>query len=134
MKFLSPDTSTSKEHNLVDHEFSEDSVYAIVDFKIQKWQTAPPPYLSEHELIRLMEKNRIGTDGTIPLHIQKIIFRNYVAVANDIERIEQNGKIAKLETVRRFLPTKIGIALAEGFQKIDKELIEPEVRKYVEVA
>jgi DNA topoisomerase III len=41
-------------------------------------QTGPPGYLTEPELIALMEANGIGTDATMAEHIAKIKEREYV--------------------------------------------------------
>ncbi|KAM0483260.1 hypothetical protein ACHAPX_002710 [Trichoderma viride] len=63
-------------------------------------KTSPPNYLTEADLIALMDANGIGTDATMAEHIQKIQDREYVATitrgndtsagANDEEE-EANG-------------------------------------------
>jgi DNA topoisomerase-3 len=67
-------------------------------FKLRHYHTAPPPYLSEAELIGLMEKNGIGTDASIPTHINNIEKRAYVTI--------QSG--------RRVAPTDLGVTLIQG--------------------
>jgi hypothetical protein len=78
--------------------------------------TAPPPPLSESELIRLMEQHRIGTDASISAHIGTLEARKYVRVVEG----------------RRFEPSRLGLALVEGLRRIDPELVEPTVRAHVE--
>ena len=65
-------------------------------------QTSPPDYLTESELITLMEKNGIGTDASIPVHINNIAERNYVGII----------------TGRKLKPTPLGIVLVHGYQKV----------------
>jgi len=79
-------------------------------------KTRPPPYLSESDLLSLMEKQGIGTDASMATHINNICERNYVTLAEG----------------RRLIPTKLGIGLVHGFQLVDNELVIPRVRGNIE--
>lgn len=72
----------------------------IANPRLTEQYTQPPEYLSESDLIGLMEKNCIGTDASMAVHINNICEREYVKVV---------GKDRRLE------PTKIGLALAHGY-------------------
>jgi len=112
--------------------------------------TRPPDYLKESELIDLMDKKGIGTDASIPTHVQNICDRRYVNVCGpgdgdgsqgkpiltdqQIWKMRQKNPNEKIEqpTSRHMVPTGLGLALIEGYKRIDKSLCEPEVRAYME--
>lgn len=79
----------------------------IKDAKLTEHQTSPPDYLTEAELITLMEKHGIGTDASIPVHINNICQRNYVTVISG----------------RKLKPTTLGIVLVHGYQKVFLQFI-----------
>lgn len=95
---------------------SEGQVLPLKGVELTAGKTSPPEHLTEAELIGLMEKHGIGTDASIPTHINNICERNYVQVSAG----------------RRVVPTELGITLIKGYQLIDPELCRPQVRAHVE--
>jgi len=89
----------------------------ICEARLAERRTTAPPYLSESDLIGLMEKNGIGTDASIVQHVNNICQRSYV-------KVQPND--------RRLIPTQLGIVLVHGFQRIDSELVLPNSRANVE--
>ena len=80
-------------------------VLPIDDIKLDERHTSAPDFLTESELISLMEKHGIGTDASIPVHINNICERNYV----------------KVDAGRRLVPTSLGIVLVHGYQKVGRK-------------
>lgn len=58
--------------------FTVGEVFEPTEANITEGQTSPPGYLTEPELIGLMDANGIGTDATMAEHIAKIKERAYV--------------------------------------------------------
>lgn len=83
-------------------------------------ETTPPDLLSEADLIRLMDKNGIGTDATIQDHIKTVQERNYAQ------------KIP--EKQNRFAPSNLGVALIRAYNSMghDKAFSKPELRSEME--
>ena len=89
---------------------------AIAKCELVEGATAAPEPISEAELIGAMEAHGIGTDASIPQHIGNIEARRY----------------AKMGPGRRLSPTPLGLALIQGYRRIDPELVLPTVRSHVE--
>ncbi|SBS85807.1 DNA topoisomerase 3, putative [Plasmodium ovale] len=86
---------------------------------IEEGITQPPKYLSEPDLLSLMDKHGIGTDATMHEHIENIQKRNYVV---------KNVK-------NLFIPTNLGIALILSYKKfkdIGVDLTDPSLRAKME--
>ncbi|KAL2107774.1 hypothetical protein VUR80DRAFT_4763 [Thermomyces stellatus] len=113
-------------------------------------KTAKPSYLTEADLIALMDANGIGTDATMAEHIQKIQDRDYVNVVNlqgesgEDEDVPdgppagggrggrggrggaRGGRGASSAGSRGkagkyFVPTRLGVALVVGFDRMNFE-------------
>jgi DNA topoisomerase-3 len=97
-------------------ELLKDYSYQIANCHIREGKTSAPGYLTESELIGMMEKNGIGTDASIPTHINNVLTRNYVTLGPG----------------RTLVPTDLGIVLVHGYFRIDPDLVLPDVRAAIE--
>ena len=107
--------------------FTLGEVFEPTEANITGGKTTPPGYLTEPELIGLMDANGIGTDATMAEHISKIKERDYVAT-------QPRGGGGR-NAVQEFIPTTLGVALVEGYDNIGLEVSvsKPFLRKEMEL-
>ncbi|TVY47592.1 DNA topoisomerase, partial [Lachnellula occidentalis] len=91
-------------------------------------KTGPPSYLTEPDLIALMDVNGIGTDATMAEHIAKIQERNYA-----FTRPVGGGRGGN--AMVEFIPSTLGVALVTGYDQMgfDISLSKPFLRKEMEL-
>ena len=92
------------------------SLYRVSSIRLREGKTLPPGFLTEAELISLMEKHKIGTDASIPSHINNIMTRNYCTLGRN----------------RTLIPSTLGVVLVHGYRAIDADLVLPDVRSAIE--
>ena len=102
--------------DFVDNEdiLKQNIEYKIKDINYEKRKIES--YITEAELIEEMEKNHIGTDASMSVHIENIVKRGYVKVDNK----------------RRLIPTKLGKALIEALEAVEPDLVLPQNRAKIE--
>ena len=96
-------------------DFIEGEVILPYSLNMEKGVTTPPNFLTESELIGLMDKNGIGTDATIHEHIKHIQDRGYA---------KRYGSI--------FKPTLLGTSLRYGYLGLGIEIYKPYLRAGME--
>ena len=90
-----------------------------------------------------MDQNGIGTDASIPQHIQNICERQYVVIpGSEGGKFWKGGKPQKgkggkgggdqQRVTRQMVPTKLGVSLIHGFRCIDEEIVHPTIRSSME--
>uniref|UniRef100_A0A060T6F5 DNA topoisomerase n=1 Tax=Blastobotrys adeninivorans TaxID=409370 RepID=A0A060T6F5_BLAAD len=104
--------------------FQQGDAVNITSAQLKDGKTSPPDYITEPELIALMDANGIGTDATMAEHIEKIVTREYVV---------KHERGARSQPV--LVPTPLGMALVEGYDLIglDKSVSKPFLRKDMEL-
>lgn len=96
--------------------FVENEVFVPTSLMLEEHMTAPPSYLTEADLITIMDKSGIGTDATIHQHIKTI----------------QDRKYAEKNPNGLFKPTLLGLALVVGYSNIGTLLHKPGLRAKME--
>jgi DNA topoisomerase-3 len=133
-------------------KFAMREAFEPTEANITDGETTPPGYLTEPELISLMDANGIGTDATMAEHIAKIKERQYVVTqprAGGAPTVAANGRGGRGGrggsnaggrnggggNVQQFIPTILGVALIEGYDGIGLEtsLGKPFLRKEMEI-
>ena len=107
--------------------FQIGETFEPTEANITDGKTTAPGYLTEPELIGLMDANGIGTDATMADHVAMIKERDYVAA-----RPKAGGG---RNSVQEFIPTKLGVALVEGYDNLglDVSVSKPFLRKGIEL-
>lgn len=151
-------------------KFTVGERFAPFEALMTEGKTTAPSYLTEADLIALMDANGIGTDATMAEHIQKIQDRQYVSVVprSGVQANENDDNVddvapargsrgvhgsrgrgrggrggggragdasATRSGVMEFIPTRLGVALIEGFDRMNFEtsLGKPFLRKEMEL-
>ena len=111
LKFL-----PSQKKEFIDEEdvLQPDQEYQIVGLNYEK--RVIDSYITEAELIEEMEKNHIGTDASMSVHIENIVRRGYVRV----------------DEKRRLIPTRLGKALIEALEAVEPDIVLPKNRATIE--
>lgn len=141
--------------------FNLHETFEPTEASITEGETTAPGYLTEPELISLMDANGIGTDATMAEHIATIKEREYVMTqpraggAAQTNGTNGNGREGRGGrggrggarggsnagggggggSVQQFIPTTLGVALIEGYDGIGLEtsLGKPFLRKEMEL-
>jgi DNA topoisomerase IA/intein/homing endonuclease len=87
----------------------------VIKVALEERETKPPPRLTETELLKLLEKNSIGTDATRADYPQIIVERGYVEKRR-----------------RSFYISILGENLINLLKDVDERLVTPNTRRYVE--
>lgn len=141
--------------------FNLHETFEPTEANITDGETTAPGYLTEPELIGLMDANGIGTDATMAEHIAKVKEREYVMTQaraggaaqtnSGNSRGGRGGRGAGARggsnsangggaggggtSVQQFIPTTLGVALIQGYDGIGLEtsLGKPFLRKEMEI-
>lgn len=104
-----------------------DETFEPTEAKMTDGKTTAPSFMTEPELIGLMDANGIGTDATMADHVAMIKEREYV-----VENVRSGGG---RNAVKELIPTQLGVALIEGYDNLglDVSVSKPFLRKEMEL-
>jgi len=134
---------------------AEGQELGIEEFWIEKDFTKPPGYLKESELVALMDQNGIGTDASIPQHMQNVVDRHYVMICGPGEDGQKGEVISKggkgkgrgkskgkgkgkgkspgeRPASRHMVPTPMGLSILAAYEELDSQLCRPPIRAFME--
>ena len=110
-------TSKSNDENQV--IFREGMEFVVTGAESVSRETKPPRFLQEHELVQLMDHNRIGTDASMATHISNIVDRGYVILCDETGlplRPPRPPRPGQPRPPRRYMvPTSLGMSLIDLF-------------------
>lgn len=137
-------------------QYNVGETFEPTEANMSEGKTTAPGFLTEPELISLMDANGIGTDATMAEHIAKIQERAYVITrpkagggtatsrgrGRGSTRAGRGGRGGTTAAqhggggttgVQEFIPTTLGVALIEGYDNVGFEtsLSKPFLRKEV---
>ncbi|KAH9052155.1 hypothetical protein Ae201684P_013657 [Aphanomyces euteiches] len=97
--------------------YEKGDVFVPTLIELKNGETAPPPLLTESDLIAKMDQHGIGTDATIAEHINTILKREYAV---------------KVNNNTQFKPTDLGLALVQSYNTMGYQLAKPDLRAAME--
>eukprot|EP00536_Pseudo-nitzschia_multiseries_P002733 jgi/Psemu1/6184/gm1.6184_g len=103
----------------------EGQIIPIVNARLEEATTKPPRFLQEHELILLMDHNRIGTDASMAVHVSNIVDRGYVTLCDEtgqpLRGPRRPGQKPLPRQIGRYMvPSALGVALLDLFDKHER--------------
>ncbi|CAE7473243.1 unnamed protein product [Symbiodinium natans] len=132
-------------------DMAEGDELSVDEVGVARDTTKPPDYLRESELVALMDKNGIGTDASIPQHMQNVVDRHYVMICGPGENGQRGEVISKggkgkgrkgkgkggkgedgRPASRHMVPTPMGLSLLAAFEELDPQLCRPPIRAFME--
>jgi len=103
----------------------EGQTIPIANARLEETATKPPRFLQEHELILLMDDNRIGTDASMAVHVSNIVDRGYVTLCDEtgqpLRGPRRPGQKQLPRQIGRYMvPSALGMALLDLFDRDER--------------